>query len=203
MTRPEELHTAIALLEAEHYQEALPLWKAALERDPHDPVALWGCGICLEQLGQLQEAVRVYEALLGSEALEARFRVAILNNLGLCYFRLGRYEEARSCFASALPEDPSACSGRHLAMTLIELGAYTEGVDQLVRTLRHHPQDVPALLLLAGYLEEVGAFDRAATYYEWARDVIRANSPEHPDLRFIEARIEGLAIHRQSTGERT
>ncbi|MCS7082528.1 MAG: tetratricopeptide repeat protein [Bacteroidetes bacterium] len=198
MSYAEQLQRAIALLEEGAYPEALPVFASCLEQAQEDPAPLWGYGLCLEQLGRYEEAVAVYERLLDSEGLEARFRAVLLNNLGLCQARLGRWEQARRCFEAALPDDPTAQSGRNLAMALVELGAYQEGIEQLVRTLRAHPHDVPTALVMAGYLEEVGAWKRAASYYAWVRDLLRQKDPEHPDLSWVTERAEKLGVREES-----
>ncbi|MBI5239032.1 MAG: tetratricopeptide repeat protein [Elusimicrobia bacterium] len=80
--------------------EALPYYERALEKDPAMVSALSGKRECLEQLGRLDDALRIVEQLLGLQA-KSGGEILLLTKASLLD-RLGRREEALAMARMAL-----------------------------------------------------------------------------------------------------
>lgn len=85
----------------EHYQRkeyaiAAECYRAATDRGPCDHETWFNYGFSLAEAGKPEEAVKAYEM-----AIRAGSGAGAQNNLGLCYGRLGRHQEAREAFIKA------------------------------------------------------------------------------------------------------
>ncbi|MDR2500753.1 MAG: tetratricopeptide repeat protein [Treponema sp.] len=143
MTRRGNMETAaflndsgIALTEANHPNEAIPLFRKALIMEPENPFLWTNLGIAQQRTGDYEEAIASFQrAICIEDALadpwvsmgliyyeteqfelaEECYHSALLreegapktwNNLGVLYFAEGSYEEARHCFEEAVSLAP-------------------------------------------------------------------------------------------------
>lgn len=82
--------------------EALQLLDEAADSNPKDPVPLFNKGVCLRDLGQLDDALESFEAAVD---VEERLPLAILHMAEINY-ELERYEKAVELARLALIRDP-------------------------------------------------------------------------------------------------
>ncbi|MBI2768754.1 MAG: tetratricopeptide repeat protein [Burkholderiales bacterium] len=146
------------LLERRHYDQALPVYRHLYTAlNARDRGTLLHLAFCLEQAGELDEAVRGYR-----EAIETHtdFMEAHVDLAGVLW-RVGDYEgslrHARQAVALA-PEHPYAV--RILGTALLHLNRLEEADRELRRALQLKPGfelaelDLAFVLLLGGRLEE-------------------------------------------------
>jgi serine/threonine protein kinase/Tfp pilus assembly protein PilF len=90
------------------FQLAFADYDAANQLDPRPETA--ACeGYCLNKLAQYQQATKAYRT-----ALDGGYNSpAVLNNLGYCWLRLGRLEDAEACLRRALRADDELQAAHH------------------------------------------------------------------------------------------
>lgn len=112
----------------------------------------------LHQSGDLQAAVKAYQAILATHPA----RVDIRSNLGAAFSGLGRYEEAIDQYKRALVIDPANSAIRfNLAMAYYKAAWFRESADELQRFLAaaaNSPQAVNARLVLADCQIRLGEY---------------------------------------------
>ena len=85
--------------------------------------------------GRQEEAIRLYEALLGDESATA----AVWNNLGIAFLLQGKADTSLLALAIALDMDPNNLLTRYVvAVALTELGRFAEANQQIgqIRVMR-------------------------------------------------------------------
>jgi tetratricopeptide (TPR) repeat protein len=128
--------SGIALTEAKHPDEAIPVFRKALKMEPENPLLWFNLGIAQQHTGDYEEALTSFlkavnindsldEAWLSMGLIyyeQNQFDLAedcyhfalghnenspkIWNNLGVLYFNQQYYEEARHCFEEAIALAP-------------------------------------------------------------------------------------------------
>ncbi|UWZ84347.1 tetratricopeptide repeat protein [Occallatibacter riparius] len=97
-THPEnpEPYAHIAVLEArqEHYKEAIPLYRKALEMNPHVPGLRFNLALALFKDGQLKEAIPEFSALLKTAPPNSPDSQRLTILLGMSHYGLAEYAEA-------------------------------------------------------------------------------------------------------------
>lgn len=112
------LHLARALREDYRYRESLGLYRRCLEEN-EEPEALFGCGLCLETLGETDEAREVYLRLLAKAPDHFEGRLAI----GKLDFSFGSAAEAVEWLGPAARQRPFDVDVRQaLAWALLSTG---------------------------------------------------------------------------------
>ncbi|HBP18881.1 MAG TPA: hypothetical protein DEA08_13985 [Planctomycetes bacterium] len=126
---PEEGHLhylrATSLLRRERYGDAVPHFERTVELDPTHGEALLNWGMCLDEQGDSEAALAVYD-----RALELIPDIVFLHgNRGNSLRNLGRHEEALQSYERALELAPGDFhNGRLRAEVLTELGRYDEAI---------------------------------------------------------------------------
>jgi Tfp pilus assembly protein PilF len=102
---PAEANLGVALVQADHFDDAAPHFKNAIRMYTLDPTGYANIGADLQQQGRLQDAITYYElALAASTAPKLRAGACI--NLWTIYTQLGDFALARKNFELALTSDP-------------------------------------------------------------------------------------------------
>jgi tetratricopeptide (TPR) repeat protein len=115
----------------------------------------------LHQSGDLEGAIRGYQAILAAHPLRGDVR----SNLGAAYARLGRYEEAIAQYKQALARDPRNQTIRYnLALAYFKAAWFTEAAGELASLVAVIPKDQPeftsSLLLLADCQVRLGEYKK-------------------------------------------
>jgi tetratricopeptide (TPR) repeat protein len=95
----------------------------------------------LAELGRLDEALAIFQALLKTDSNNA----TIWNNIGIIQFRQGKYRDSVNAFGQATDTDPeftNAWFNKNLA--LVHLGKDTEALRPLDKVLTLNPRDKEA-----------------------------------------------------------
>jgi len=87
----------------ERYEQAIGMFRKALDLNPIHSLAQLGLADCYFQLGKVEEALGAYTQFVSIEPNNSRAKMAI----GSCYQKLGRYEEAVETYEKLIQNDPN------------------------------------------------------------------------------------------------
>ncbi|MGA9069684.1 MAG: tetratricopeptide repeat protein [Terracidiphilus sp.] len=111
-----EAYAHMGLLEArqEHYKEAVPLYRKALELGPQKPSVQLNLGLALFKGGELKQSVEIFDALLKSQPADSPQAMQLTTLLGMAHYGLGEYAEAVPYLRNA-----AAADAGNLALKLV------------------------------------------------------------------------------------
>jgi tetratricopeptide (TPR) repeat protein len=144
-------------------------------REPHNTLALYVLGHCLERLGQQAQAVEFYQ-----DCLKFKDYLQLpAQRLGAIYFKEGRLDEAIEQYEPMKRHYPDDIS------TLVTLGhlyiaahRYTKAVETFNTAILIHPDNFMSQDESIDALIESGEFQEALDQL----DVLLTDQPERPDL---------------------
>lgn len=123
--------------------KALAACRNAQESIPDDVRIAYATALCLEDLGQTDDALTHYDAAL---RIAPDFADA-LHNRGLLLARLGRFEDAAANQRRSIAAHPEAARAHSgLADMQLALARYEEAIETLQTLLQLDPQDASALI---------------------------------------------------------
>jgi len=171
-------------------ENAVGLYRKALEVNPNNAAALASLGSCLLRLGKPQEAMSHL-----TRAVEAEPDLANAHSsLGMALSRQNRIPEAVESFRRALRLDPDlALPHLYLGTLLQQLGALEEAEAHLHEAVRLDPHDPFAHYNLGVLFCRVGNFRQGAVHFSDALE-------QEPD--FIPA-LASLALVRATSHDET
>jgi tetratricopeptide (TPR) repeat protein len=176
------LEQADAFARSNQWDAVLPLLRHAAALQPDHTGTLTGIGTCLVQLNRPAEALDLFRRVI---ALAPRSPEAH-NNLGVALMLAGDLSGAEAAFRAALDCDNSNLPAwKNLAVVLMRQERLLEGMQVLAAIAQAHPQDVEAVVLIAGLYEEGGELRSAEAMYHEA--LKRA-----PDLPEAKAGLERI-----------
>lgn len=154
------------------FAHASTYFQAARTTCPSDPAPQHELGVVLYRMGDVQSATCHFQAALSLwEEIDNRSAVpysharrieaveSTLFNLGHCYRRQRRFEDAKVCYERALglrPMSHSTCCA--LGMTFHAMGDPASAISMYHRALRHHPDDSISATLLDRALQDCSDF---------------------------------------------
>jgi tetratricopeptide (TPR) repeat protein len=175
-------------------REAVPLYRRALEIDPHSAEAHNNLGNAFLELGQPQEAADCYRRALTVKAGSAE----ILCNLANALWQLGQQPEALNATERALALDPhSSMAHNILGLLRAASGQRAEAVASYRRSLALNPRYVEALNNLGNVLRDLGQRHEALPCYRRAIELDPQRADSHYNLGntlFELRRLEEAAV---------
>lgn len=131
------------------------------QSDPADVERAFARATQLHEAGNLEEAIRAYQAILATNPRRSDVR----SNLGAAYSRLGRYEDAVAQYKQALALDGRNQAIRfNLSLAYYKAALFSEAAGELSRFLAAAPHDLPerinAVLLLADCQVRLGEYKK-------------------------------------------
>ena len=147
------------------FSKAEELFNRALTYAPEDEELLFSYARFLSSINEYDRAIKVYSKLLvkakeGENSLLAENRGVLYANLGLLYYRSGRYKEALSAFSSAEKENSKMLP--HLfpfiVLSHFEAGEKEKAFSLIEEKLKKEA-DPDTLILKANLLVRDGRFD--------------------------------------------
>ena len=146
-------------------QEAIPLYRAVLQRDARNFDALQLLGLCLYQNSQAEEALKHLDAALGLR----RDVASVFNHRGIVLRALGKPAEALADFDAALALKPGLADAFYnKGNALKDLGRLQEAQSCFEQALKLQPGRFEILMNLAGVLGESGRHQDALSRYDEA-----------------------------------
>ena len=191
----------LALMNLEQFEASGAALRQALELDPKHLSAMQNSAELLRKQGHYEEAVKAYRAVLDRDR---RYALAYAG-LGDALFQLERYEEAIESLSTCLQIQPGL---PFAAKLYVLMGRAARTLGQLDRAEEHFreamsiaPDEVPAMLDLAGVLRAQGRRDEADALMRHARE-LRPNDPAHLQniaeaLRKEQRYDDALAAYRE------
>lgn len=178
-----------------YWRDSITLWTRALERDPHNDVALYNLALALEAAGQEPAALERYRELLAliPDHAPARRNLDLIEAARFereagAAAAAGRLEEAVALYGEALERDPARLhSRRSRGMALAQLGRLEQAVPDLRAAVAAGRAEPELAAALAFALARGGQRDEALRVL---REAI-ARHPGSPGLAQELARLEG------------
>lgn len=194
--RPKEY--VASLLANGALEEALPLLEV-LDDLVEDADIAYNHGLCLSELGRVEESVEPLERCLGIDADYGDARIA----LGVAQTRLGRDADACETLADAVAKEPhNLFAVRNLAGVLGRAGRYDEALPHFRALNDAQPEDPSLLFGLAQVLEELGG-----EHLDEAKQRYKQIITDFPGTQFAEAavqqanRLASQYLHDATEGE--
>ena len=151
-----------------HKHAALAASRKAVGRFPNDVRVVYSMALCLEDLGEDEDALAHYDTTL---AISPAYADA-LHNRTLLLVRLGRLEDAKTNqrhYADAHPDDVRAQLG--LADVCLALGQFADALSAVDVAERLIPGDVGGLLRRGAALACLRRFSEARACFVKAREI--------------------------------
>ncbi len=149
--------------------------KAAVGRNPDDPMAHYRFGLILARTQKWKEAIEQIRIALTKRA----FDPYILADLGWVYYLDGQFPQALKTLESAgrmIPDDADCLY--YLGRTQMELGTFAEATDNLLKLTREYPDYAPGFYSLGqslGQQQKLGdAYYYLGIFYLKKRDLKNA-----------------------------
>jgi Flp pilus assembly protein TadD len=175
-----------------NYQEALSLYRAALDRDPNDSETLSNLGQVLVRLGRTEEALPLFQRAITL----APDRWAYRFNLARAHGLLGNWNDAVAEYQAARQLFPNDYATEfNLGLALHKAGKEADAVDAYARAIALEPNDPSFHMALGTSYEKLQRTGEAAAAY--IRYVELA--PDAPDADRVRARILQLANASQTS----
>jgi len=184
-TYPEnpEPYARIALLEArqEHYREAVPLYRRALDLKPDVPGLRLNLALALFKGGQLKEAVPEFNALLEASTPDSPEAQRLNILVGMSHYGLAEYDKAAPFLKLAADRDANNLSLLlALAHTYLWTRQFPKVMDVYKEILALNPDSAEADMIAGEALDELKD-DAGST--KMFRAAVKAN-PKEPNVHF-------------------
>jgi tetratricopeptide (TPR) repeat protein len=161
------------------HREAAEEWKKAIERSPNEARAHNNLGVCLDEIGQADEAIAHYRTAL---ELSPEYPEA-LNNLGNVLARRGQFSEAIPYFEKAIDLNPRYASAHsNLGSALAQTNHVAEAFPHLEKAVEYQPDHADAQNNLGVALAIAGRYAEAIPPLERAAKLTGGNEPSILDL---------------------
>lgn len=188
----------LGLLQHRYLEDALPILEA-LYGMLDDAEIAYNYGICLSELGRIDESVKPLERCI---ELDRQYTNAYVG-LGVAYTRLGRNEDAERALREAIQQDPeNAYAKRNLAAVLARSGKGKEALPYFRQAASLAPNDAGVQLGLAQCLDELGGDHRKEAdkvYGEIARRF--ADHPAAETAKMARNKIANEQLHDSVDGK--
>jgi tetratricopeptide (TPR) repeat protein len=178
-----EAYAHRGLLEArqEHYKEAVPLYRKALELGPQIPSVQLNLGLALFKGGELKQSIEIFDALLKNQPADSHQALQLTTLLGMAHYGLGEY-------AQAVPylQDAAAADAQNLTLKLVLAHSclwarqYQCALDVYHEILALDPNSAEAYMLAGEALDAMK--DRSGAIQQY-RAAIKAN-PKEPGVHW-------------------
>lgn len=187
----------LGLLEHGFLEDALPALEVMAEMID-DPEILYNYGVCLSEMGRVEESVAPLKACTEAEPNYAHAHAA----LGFSYIKLGELDKAETTLRNAadkLPDD--LWINRNLAGLLAKRGKHEDAKAYFERALATNPQDATTLYGLALNLEELGpqSYEQAIGNYQRIIE-LEPNSPIASEAKKALSRLAQVNMKRKNDG---
>ncbi len=114
-------------------------------------------------LEQYKQSIHFYKFLVKNTESNPEW----LNDIGGCYYKLEKYDEAEKYYQKALEQEGfPAVSYRNVGLTRLKLGKIQESVIVLEKYIELEPDQYEIIALLGDLQRNLNEFGKAITYYE-------------------------------------
>ncbi len=188
----------LGLLQHRYLEDALPILEA-LYGMLDDAEIAYNYGICLSELGRIEESVQPLQRCVD---LDREYTNAYVG-LGVAFTRLGRNEDAERALREAIHQQPeNAHAKRNLAAVLGRSGKHQEALPLFRQAAALAPNDPGVLLGLAQCLDALGGDLRKESSKVY--DEIARHFDDHPTGEIAKKALTRIAheqLHDTVDGE--
>lgn len=154
---------AADLIKRGRIEDAIEIYKAAIEREPNRPASYYLLGRTYGETGRFDKAVEQFEKAL---KVDPDF-IAAKTKLAQALAAMGRFDKAEIILADALAQNPEhAPSMRILALLHQRRGELQKAADLLARATQLQPALPLAHFDYGRLLYQMGKYDEALTHLE-------------------------------------
>lgn len=172
------LHLAHLATKHQQWQEACHYFRSVSDGLSREDLGWWA--LAAEEVGELEEAIRLYKTLEGQDK-----KVASLE--GKFYLKSGRWQAAMETFEKILADDPRSPHGLcGLGSVLVSLKKAEDAIRFLRRGIALNPRDGEAWLRWGQALIQLGHWERAYPKLQESARLI----PNHPELLPLLRQVE-------------
>jgi len=178
-----EAYAHLGLLEArqERYEDAVPLYRRALDLDSRVPGLRLNLGLALFKAGEMKEALQEFYPLLKSAPPSSSDMQRLVILIGMCYYGLEEYTKATPYIKEAAASDPQNLPLRlTLAHSCLWSKQYQCVLDTYHEILMLNAESAEADMLAGEALDELKNYAGAIEQF---RAAVKAN-PQEPDVHF-------------------
>ncbi|MCF7927555.1 MAG: tetratricopeptide repeat protein [Spirochaetales bacterium] len=119
------------------YDQGVPFFQRALEKEPRNFYALFGLADCYRGLNQQEESLKYWNIILDIDP----FNKVILTRAGDAYRNMGQYEKAEEYYHKALNIEFDTYAILGLAMINKEKGNLEDAVESLQALMKNDPRN--------------------------------------------------------------
>jgi tetratricopeptide (TPR) repeat protein len=178
-----EPYARMAVLEArqEHYSEAVPLYRKAIELNPDVPGLRLNLALALFKGGQLKEAVPEFETLLKAAPADSPEAQRLNILVGMSHYGLAEYDKAAPYLKLAADHDANNLPLRlALAHTYLWTRQFPKVMDVYKEILALNPDSAEADMIAGEALDEMKDNEGSTKMF---RAAAKAN-PKEPNVHF-------------------
>ncbi|NIO29197.1 MAG: tetratricopeptide repeat protein [Candidatus Latescibacteria bacterium] len=147
------------------YKSPVVMWSDVLEKRPNNPRALNELGNAIRDLGNVQEALELYEKALKVEPTNPGPHM----NVGNIYSNMGNYEKAIWHFNEALRIDPEYADAHlNIGQTYLSLGDPEKALGHYQKAVNLLPGYAEAYIGLGNALGTLNRFDESMAAFQKA-----------------------------------
>jgi tetratricopeptide (TPR) repeat protein len=140
-------------------EQAIAVYREAVEADPSDPRPYYQMGKAYASLGLTRESTQMFEK---AASVNPVYRPFSLMSTGITLLKQGAYGEAAAYLKQAVTLDPSLAIGHYnLGLALFSLGRQAEAREALAQAVRTSGGNSEVALSSAQILIELGDLDQA------------------------------------------
>jgi len=173
--------------------QAIQMYRKALERDPDMLAAQNNLGVLLLQKKDYDQALKQFQEILATHPEN----VSAWVNSGLAYLELEDYTRAQEAFLKALSLEPENIQA-HLNLGVIysHMGRLREAQAEFQQILSREPNNYKALLNLALAYEKEGQLEASISCYERYLQVTAHLSPPPSSFQLVMEHLGQLRLKK-------
>ena len=170
---------ALTRQQISYWQDSETLNRHALAVTENNHLAHVNLGMALRDKGQIDEAIREFQAAIRLKPYNAAFHV----NLGATLAKKGLTDVAISQYQQAIHLEPDNVDAHnHLGTALTKIGLTDEAMREFQEALRLKPDNAASHVNLGGTLARKGQTDAAIAQYQAALRLESDNAEAHYNL---------------------
>ena len=162
-TEEHELNTLVELFESRSLDQLVAAGKQYTKKYPHNGSGWNILALGHKNLGNIPEAIKIYEFLVKGVPSSAMF----LSNLGNTYMMVGRVSEGINCYERALELEPNLINAiEALGLAYLETGQMNEAISSFKRVIGLDNNHQKSLYYLGNLYVIRGRYEEASDLFQ-------------------------------------
>jgi tetratricopeptide (TPR) repeat protein len=173
---------AISANTAGRCEEAMPVLRLLIEREPDNEVFHWGLGMCYLEANVIDAAIESFNM---SVAIEPQFALG-WEGLGMAFWAQGEYEKAEAALRHRVSLLRDARGLVRLARVVASLGRREEALENCRQAVLVDPRDEVAYYHLGVWSTYLQKYDEAEEYFRQAISINPRFAIAYSELGFLQ-----------------